>query len=129
MKTQEKIQNSTMNTSNNHKGMMVLMNAIDSVLQDIVWVNKNSEVVNLKQLISVYGDMAKLSYDDLIGAYTCLQIRYESFSESVDGKSVGEIVARIKEMVFTEARSKLLKLGLCKENQNGDLVCENQKVA
>ena len=32
------------------KSIKVLMNTIDIVLSEIVWVNKNSEVVNLKQV-------------------------------------------------------------------------------
>ncbi|MDR2933969.1 MAG: hypothetical protein LBU68_01660 [Rickettsiales bacterium] len=128
--------NTNLNAVHSEKSMNILMNTIDSVLQEIVWVNKNSEIVNLKMLLSektecgTAGCIESLPYEDLVGAYTCLQIRHEMFGESIVGKDGEEIAKRIKDMVFVEARARLISAGLCRANEKGELVCENiRKVA
>ena len=119
----------------NTKSMSVLMNTIDLVLEDIVWVNKDSDVVNLKQVLSNKttckntGCIESLPYEDLIGAYTCLQIRNETFNDDITNQDNKEIANKIKTMIFTEARNKLIEAGLCKVNSEGKLICKNKKIA
>ena len=119
----------------NSKSMSILMNTIDLVLEEIVWVNKNSDIVNLKQVLSnktnckSAGCLESLPYEDLIGAYTCLQIRHDMFDEDVTSKSNKEISSKVKEMIFFEARNKLIEAGLCKIDSKGKLVCKNKKIA
>ena len=117
------------------KSMNVLMNTIDLVLSEVVWVNKNSEVVNLKQMLSnkaacrSAGCIESLPYEDLVGAYTCLQIRNDIFNEDITDKDNKELSNKIKEMIFVEARNKLINAGLCKIDSKGKLICKSKKVA
>ncbi len=118
------------------KSIKVLMNTIDIVLSEIVWVNKNSEVVNLKQVLSTKtsckttGCIESLPYEDLVGAYTCLQIRHNMFEDNITNKSNKEISDKIKNIIFHEAREKLITAGLCKMNDKGELICKStRKVA
>ncbi len=122
-----------LNAVHSEKSMNILMNTIDSVLEEIVWVNKKSEIVNLKQLLGEKpecgpaGCIEALAYEDLVGAYTCLQIRHEMFGETIVGKSNEEIAKNIKDMVFVEARARLISAGLCSANEKGELVCETKR--
>lgn len=117
------------------KSMNVLMNTIDLVLSEVVWVNKNSEVVNLKQMLSnkaacrSAGCIESLPYEDLVGAYTCLQIRNDIFNDDITDKDNKELSNKIKEMIFVEARNKLINAGLCKIDSKGKLICKSKKVA
>lgn len=119
----------------NSKSMEVLMATIDQVLEEIVWVNRNSEVVNLKQILSTKteckttGCIESLPYEDLVGAYTCLQIRNEMFDDNITNQDSKEIATKIKSIIFTEARNKLIEAGLCKVNSDGKLICKNKQVA
>lgn len=115
--------------------MEVLMATIDQVLEEIVWVSRNSEVVNLKQILSTKteckttGCLESLPYEDLVGAYTCLQIRNEMFDDNITNQDSKEIATKIKSIIFTEARNKLIEAGLCKVNSDGKLICKNKQVA
>ena len=118
------------------KSMKVLMNTIDTVLSEIVWVNKDSEIVNLKQVLSTKtnckttGCIESLPYDDLVGAYTCLQIRHNMFDDNTTNQNNQEISNKIKNIIFHEAREKLITAGLCKMNDKGELICKSpRKVA
>lgn len=94
------------------ENMTKIMDAIDGVVETIVWVNAEGDLINLKQLLhkSVGGKgrmIEDLNRSDLIGAYTCLQIQFERFDRKIQDLSNDDLVSEIKEMIFMKARDIL----------------------
>ncbi len=92
--------------------MTKVMEAIDQVLGTIVWVNPEGDLVNLKQILhkTVNGKgklIETLARQDLVGAYTCLQIQFERFDKKIQDLSNEDLIAEIKEMMFMKARETI----------------------
>ncbi|MDR1691354.1 MAG: hypothetical protein LBR35_00740 [Rickettsiales bacterium] len=95
------------------QNMTDLMRTIDVVLSQIVWVDSESNMVTLKDLLHrPNSDGSSRSIDDLdrpnlIGAFTSLQIRHELFSVKIADLSNSELAAKIKDLVFFETKAIL----------------------
>ncbi|MDR2099074.1 MAG: hypothetical protein LBO78_03560 [Rickettsiales bacterium] len=98
------------------KNKTVLMTVIDAILEDLAWVNKNGETVSLKEALAKNirngkrGGIEMLARDELIGAYTSMQIRRQSFSEPTQGMADSEIADRLKLFIFEDSREQMLRL-------------------
>jgi hypothetical protein len=109
--------------TNNKPEFSKIIQIIDKILENIVWVNKNSKLVSLKSMLhQSNGDGAAksiedLEMDDLIGAFTCLQIRHELFGENPHKLTKNELAGRIKDVIFNEA-----KVELDKQNNKSNIV-------
>lgn len=92
-----------------------IIQIIDKILDNIVWVNRDSKLTTLKDMLhKSNGDgsaksIEDLEMDDLIGAFTCLQIRHELFGENPHKLTKQQIAARIKDIIFNEAKAELDK--------------------
>ena len=70
------------------KNKTVLMTVIDTILEEVVWVNQNGETISLKDALAKnihagkLGNIEALDRSDLIGAYTSFQIKRQSFAEN-----------------------------------------------
>ena len=95
------------------KNKTVLMTVIDSVIEEIVWVNRTGEAVSLKEAVSrnVKGGKSagieSLVREDLIGALTAFQIRRQSFSENTKDMNDAEIAKMVKSFIFEETREQM----------------------
>ncbi|MHA1550296.1 MAG: hypothetical protein ACTSXV_02450 [Alphaproteobacteria bacterium] len=93
--------------------MTKVMNAIDGVLNTVVWVNAEGDLINLKKLLhktlsnGTARTIETLGRNDLIGAYTCLQIRTERFDRKIQDLSNDELVNEIKDMIFIQAKAEI----------------------
>jgi hypothetical protein len=98
------------------KNKTVLMTVIDAILEEVVWVNKNGETISLKEALAKNimsgkrGGIETLSRDDLIGAYTSMQIKRQSFSEQTKSMQDSEIADRLKLFIFEDSREQMLRL-------------------
>lgn len=98
------------------KNKTMLMTVIDSVLEEIVWVNKQGEAISLKESVARNIQDGKsagiegLGREDLIGAFTAFQIRRQSFSENTKGMSDAEIARMLKLFVFDDTREQMSRL-------------------
>ncbi|MDR0367448.1 MAG: hypothetical protein LBH41_02630 [Rickettsiales bacterium] len=98
------------------KNKTILMTIIDSVIEDVVWVEKGGAAISLKEAIarSIHGGaggtLDALSRDELIGAYTAFQIRRQSFGENTKAMSDSQIADRVKVFIFDAAREQMSAL-------------------
>lgn len=98
------------------KNKTVLMTVIDTILEEIVWVNKKGETVSLKDSLAKnihegkVGNIEALERSDLIGAYTSFQIKKQSFAENTKSMEDKEISDKIKLCIFEDTREQMLRL-------------------
>ncbi len=89
-----------------------IMAALDRVLTTTVWVNADRQIVSLADELNVGAAGAPRSIEDLaraslIGAYVSLQIRGDNFDVAAESLETSVLAARVKEMVFSEAKKVL----------------------
>lgn len=94
------------------KNLKEIMTALDKVLSTTVWVNADRQIVSLADELHVgAGDSPRTIEDlpraSLIGAYVSLQIRGDNFSVAAESLETADLAARVKEMVFAEAKKIL----------------------
>lgn len=92
-----------------------IMIALDKVLNSTVWVNSKRQIVSLAEEMHKSNNGSPMYIEDLdrsalTGAYVSLQIRTDDFSIPAEGLETSDLAARVKEMVFAEAR-KALQIG------------------
>ena len=92
--------------SQNLKKIMI---ALDQVLNATVWVNADRQIVSLADELHIGRNNTPRSIEDLarpslIGAYISLQIRMDNFDVAAETLETPELGARVKEMVFAEAK-------------------------
>ncbi len=98
------------------KNKTVLMTVIDTILEEIVWVNKNGETISLKDALAKnihegnVGNIEALNRNDLIGAYTSFQIKRQSFAENTKNMTDKEIADKIKLYIFEDTREQMILL-------------------
>jgi hypothetical protein len=86
-----------------------IMVALDQVLTTTVWVNSNRQIVSLADELKIGANGQPRSIEDLdrsalIGAFVSLQIRSDVFDVAAESLETHALAARVKEMVFAEAR-------------------------
>lgn len=91
---------------NNIKQIMI---ALNQVLTTTVWVNDARQIVSLADELKIGHNNAPRSIEDLarpslVGAYVSLQIRTDNFDVAAESLETKELAARVKEMVFAEAK-------------------------
>ena len=92
-----------------------IMVALDKVLNSTVWVNSKRQIVSLAEEMHKSNNGQPMNIEDLVraaltGAYVSLQIRLDDFSVAAEGLETSDLAAKVKEMVFAEAR-KALNIG------------------
>ncbi|MDR1009041.1 MAG: hypothetical protein LBL52_02180 [Rickettsiales bacterium] len=98
------------------KNKTILMTIIDSVLEEIIWVEKGGATVSLKEAIAksihegASGSLESLERAELIGAYTAFQIRRQSFAENTKTMTDSQIAERIKLFIFEAAHEQMSAL-------------------
>ncbi len=98
------------------KNKTVLMTVIDTILEEVVWVNKNGETISLKDALAKNihegktGNIEALDRSDLIGAYTSFQIKRQSFAENTKSMTDKEIADKIKLYIFEDTREQMILL-------------------
>ncbi len=90
-----------------------IMGALNKVLTATVWVNKDREIVSLSDELHLGENNIPRSIEDLprtslLGAYVSLQIRTDNFDVPAESLETKELAARVKEMVFSEAKKSLV---------------------
>ena len=98
------------------KNIKEIMVALNQVLTTTVWVNKDRKIVSLAEELHVGNNGAPRSIEDLpraslTGAYVSLQIRADVFDIAAESLQTNELSARVKEMVFSEAK-KIMDVGV-----------------
>jgi hypothetical protein len=89
-----------------------IMRALDKVLTATVWVNGDRQIVSLSDELS-HGTRGNVrTIEDLpraalTGAYVSLQIRADNFEVPAESLDTAQLAARVKEMVFAEAKKSL----------------------
>jgi len=91
------------------KNLKEIMVALDKVLNTTVWVNADRQIVSLADELDIGAGTAPRTIEDLsraslTGAYVSLQIRSDNFEVAAESLETGELAARVKEMVFQEAK-------------------------
>ncbi|MCL2369197.1 MAG: hypothetical protein FWC83_00810 [Alphaproteobacteria bacterium] len=91
------------------KNLKEIMVALDKVLTTTVWVNQDRQIVSLAEELHVGAGAAPRTIEDLCrasltGAYVSLQIRSDNFEVAAESLETSELAARVKEMVFMEAK-------------------------
>ena len=91
------------------KNLKEIMAALDKVLNTTVWVNADRQIVSLADELHVGAGNAPRAIEDLprsslIGSYVSLQIRGDDFSVAAESLETADLAARVKEMVFAEAK-------------------------
>ncbi|MCL2017186.1 MAG: hypothetical protein FWG80_00200 [Alphaproteobacteria bacterium] len=94
------------------KNLKEIMAALDKVLNTTVWVNTDRQIVSLADELSVGAGNSPRTIEDLsraslTGAYVSLQIRSDNFSVAAEGLETTDLAARVKDMVFVEAKKIL----------------------
>lgn len=95
------------------KNATILMTVIDSVVEGIIWVDKDEKTMTLKEAlfdnIRHGRTMAIESLDRnaLIGAYTSCQIQNQSFDESTKDLTDAQIAERIKLYINEETQRQM----------------------
>ncbi len=90
-----------------------IMNVLDTVLTDTVWLSETNEIVSLADMLHVGNfDGTPKSIEDLdrrslLGAVLSLQIRSDNFDVVVESLSDKELGLKVKQMVFVEAKKML----------------------
>ena len=98
------------------KNKTVLMTVIDTILEEVVWVNQNGETISLKDALAKnihagkLGNIEALDRSDLIGAYTSFQIKRQSFAENTKSMTDKEISDKIKLYIFEDTREQMILL-------------------
>lgn len=91
------------------KSIKEIMIALNQILTTTVWVNSERQIVSLADELHIGMGNAPRSIEDLsrpslVGAYVSLQIRTDNFDVAAEGLSTSELAARVKSMVFAEAK-------------------------
>ena len=94
------------------KNLKEIMTALDKVLNTTVWVNADRQIVSLADELSIGAGNAPRTIEDLsraslTGAYVSLQIRSDNFNVAAESLETADLAARVKEMVFAEAKKIL----------------------
>lgn len=108
------------------QGFSKIIQIIDKILEGVVWVNKDAKLVSLKQALHQANpdgsakNIENLPIEDLIGAFTCIQIRRELFNENATSYKKEKLVERIKDLIFEEAKIELEKQNIDTDGVNGE---------
>ncbi|MCL1785546.1 MAG: hypothetical protein FWG39_00120 [Alphaproteobacteria bacterium] len=91
------------------KELKEIMAALDKVLCTTVWVNADRQIVSLADELHIGAGNSPRTIEDLsraslTGAYVSLQIRSDDFSVAAEGLETADLAAKVKEMVFAEAK-------------------------
>lgn len=91
------------------KSIKEIMIALNQILTTTVWVNSERQIVSLADELHIGMGNAPRSIEDLsrpslVGAYVSLQIRTDNFDVAAEGLETAELAARVKSMVFAEAK-------------------------
>lgn len=91
------------------KSIKEIMIALNQILTTTVWVNSERQIVSLADELHIGMGNAPRSIEDLsrpslVGAYVSLQIRTDNFDVAAEGLATAELAARVKSMVFAEAK-------------------------
>jgi len=94
------------------KNLKEIMTALDQVLNTTVWVNADRQIVSLADELSIGTGNAPRTIEDLsraslTGAYVSLQIRSDNFAVAAESLETADLAAKVKEMVFAEAKKIL----------------------
>ena len=88
---------------------------LDGILSEISWC-ENEKYVTLAQKLAKPSKnntpqtLYSLPLADLRGAFISLQIRFELFSERVEGLRKKDLVTKIKNLIFIQVRENLGRL-------------------